>query len=149
MFGMPIVVAALALMGAPANTPVDCAPVGLNYALSWHAQGTRIVTRTDYSPTVCAGLLYLSASAQERAKLRTLNPTVDFPRDEGVALLTVLHESHHATGDFDETTTECAAMQALPAFITRWVTEDERETVMTWARVTNALLPAEYHRHAC
>lgn len=63
---------------------------------------TSTATRVDFNPEVCGGLIYLSSSPVERVALRRLNPYVDLDRWAGVALVVVLHEAHHATGDRDE-----------------------------------------------
>lgn len=152
MFGLPIIIAALTLMGAPSSTPAYCNPQTTSerqaYGLTWHyADGT--VTHMDFAPIVCGGLLYLSASPAERTKLRALNPGVDFTRLEGVSLLVVLHESYHAAGHFDETETECAAMKALPSFVAQQVGAEDQSQAIAWATSSDAGLPSTYHTRPC
>lgn len=149
MIGLPIILSALALMGAPHSTPAYCNPDIATYALgiTWFANGS--VVRMEYAPVVCAGLLYLSASPGERASLRSLNPGENFPHDEGTALLAVLHESHHASGDYDETHTECVAMHFLSSFIDKWIPLTDRVEALQTAINIDAHLPAIYHKNAC
>lgn len=153
MYGLSIVVAALSFMGAPASLPVDCNPQTTAehgaFGLTWHYLDTDVVTHTDYNPTVCAGLTYMAASVSERIKIRKLNADVDFERDEGIALLTVLHESYHAAGHHDETETECAAMKALPTFVQRYVPVSEQADATGWANGLDKALGPTYHTHPC
>jgi hypothetical protein len=147
------IVAALALAGAPAATPVTCSPVGLVQA-DGSATTALALTRLHATPVrvdllgpaVCGGLLYASASPRERAALRRLNPRVAFVRLEGVGLLVMLHEAQHvALGSADECRAEAAAMAELPALVAQLVAEPERAAVLAIARASDAQLPAAYH----
>lgn len=159
MFGLPIVLAAFALMGAPAVLPVGCNPVTTAAhsaeGLTWYTPDRTRPTRIDFAPEVCGGLTYLAASPFERVKLRALNPLVDFDRFAGVALVVVLHESHHAGGmtpgtvDHDEARTECIALRELPAFAATWAPAGELPTMLAWSRLYDASLPAAYHGATC
>jgi hypothetical protein len=81
--------------------------------------------------------------------LKALNPHVNFVYDVGFTALTLLHESHHAAGDHDETSTECAAMARLAGFIATYAPADEQAQAPADAQQTDALAPAIYHSHAC
>lgn len=147
MFGLPIVVAALALMGAPAGTTVSCNPSmqfgteGLTY---FHGGN---VLRVDFSKRVCVGLIYASATPAERRALRRLNPGEDFVGDTGTALLVVLHESVHASGQHSEACAEGKAVANLPAFAASVLGTDKplEAGAVAAAMRTDALLPPAYH----
>lgn len=151
MFGAVIVAAALAFMGAPASTPVACNPDTTGAIAAQGATyniGTPAV-RIDLGPVVCAGLLYLAASPTERVALRAANPLIYFPHDIGIAVIVLLHEAHHVTGDRDETSTECAAMAALPAFVAAHIEPDLQASVINEATFADGTLPDMYHTHPC
>lgn len=141
--------AALAMMGAP-SLPVTCNPAlpfgtdGLTY---FHDGAP---TRIELSPRVCAGALYLAANPSERRRLVRANPGVTFTQDEGVAAVVMLHEAHHATGDHNEASTECAAMREVPAFVAAHTpTALACATIVHYARQYDALLPPSYHLSGC
>lgn len=152
MFGLPIVAAALALMGAP-SLPSSCDPgtvAAYNAAaLTYFTPGTTTPLRVEYGGQVCGGLLYLSASPAERLALHRLNPGWNLTRAAGVALVAVLHESRHATGDRNEASAECHAMRELDAFAARYAPADERAAIVAAGRSYDAGMPAAYHEAGC
>lgn len=153
MFGLPVALAALALMGAPASLPVSCNPESTAArgaaALTWFVPGTLTPLRVEFGVQVCGGLVWLAASPAERVKIRALNPAYDFERAAGVALVVVLHEAHHASGDRDEARTECFALRQLDAFAAVWAPADERTVIVAQGRAYDATLPAAYHGASC
>jgi hypothetical protein len=153
MFGLPIIIAALTLMGASPTLPVDCNPdtTSLHSAagLTWFTGGTPTATHLDLNPEVCAGLLYLSLTPTERVQVRALNPGYNFGQAEGLALVVVLHESRHGSGDLNEASAECHAMQQFDNFAARYAPPDELSNVRIWGHVYDGGLPASYHEESC
>ena len=143
-------IAALALAGAPATTPVTCASTS-----AWNAAGlTWGLSVPGYAPaspsiqldpkTVCSGLLYASASQSERASLRRLNRYVWWDRLVGTALLVALHESEHAALDSrDECVVEKTALMKLPGLLDSLV--PELHGAQLQAMQYNDSLPSAYH----
>src|SRR5690348_9975479 len=96
----------LALAGAPATTRVDCNPalppsVELGLTFSDEAQivnGQVVMGKLDHvvlGVGACAALLYASSTSAERARIRRLNPGMDFDSVVGVGLQVALHEANH------------------------------------------------------
>src|SRR5256885_12783805 len=50
---------------------------------------------------------------------------------------TTLFRSHSGVGDRDETSTECAAMAALPGYVAQYVPAYEQASVSTWANAVD------------
>lgn len=153
MFGLPIVLAAFALMGAPV-LPTTCNPESMlahqkAEGLTWFLPYTSTATRVEFGLATCAGLVYLAASPAERARLRELNPGYSFDRSAGLAFVVVLHEAHHAAGDRDEARTECFALKSVDEFAARYAPADELAAMLAFARAYDAQLPAAYHGASC
>lgn len=156
MFGLAVVTSALALWGAPTSLPVSCNPDSTAaqhaYGLTWFAPGTTSPLRIEFSQQVCAGLVWLAASPAERAEILTLNPSWSldtFERVSGLALLVVLHETHHASGDRNEAHTEACAMKALPSFAAQVAPADELPAIVGYAQAYDTAEPAQYHGAMC
>lgn len=153
MFGLPIIAAALALAGAPKGLPVDCdeqLAARMNSAgMTWFGPGTTTPLRVDLGGEVCAGLVWLSASDRERRLLVALNPTVPFIRYSGVALVVVLHEAQHGTGDRNEAHAEACAMKRLTDFAGRFAPADEVLAILQAATAYDASMPATYKGATC
>lgn len=144
-----VLLAALALAGAPANTHVVCgAPVPQNeQGWTWWNQDPPEILLGSIP---CAAMLYASASPAERAQIRALNPTLNLDGITGAGLTVLLHEAVHAGGDHDETDTQCQAMVLLPQLLQRLgLPDDEVATALRVAHGWDAQLPAMYHTHAC
>jgi len=147
-----IVASAFALSGAP-PVPVTCTADTLNGArgISWwerNSDGSYRVTRIELRSDVCGGLLLLGADEATRKKITRLNPRVDAYELMG-GVRTLLHETHHATGDLDETAAECYALAQLDGFLARYLPPREAEVAAARARVVSAALPPSYHEHPC
>lgn len=152
MFGLPIVLAALALMGAPASLSVGCNPAVAERGASastYFIPYTTTPVRIEFGGMVCGGLVWLAASPAERVKIRALNPSVDFDRWAGVALVVVLHEARHGAGDRGEASAECHAMQQLGSFAAAWAPAGDLAVIVAQGRVYDAGLPASYHEASC
>lgn len=151
MFGLPIVLAAFALNGAPSSLPASCNPAvdGRGAAAStFFTPGTTTAVRVEFGTQVCAGLVWLAASPVERAAILHVNPgwtVTRFDHAAGVALIVVLHESRHGGGDRDEAHTECVALRELDVFAARWAPADELAVIVAYARAYDASLPSDYH----
>lgn len=142
----PIVLAALSLVGAPANTNVVCGSTPYNNEQGWTWWNTN-------PPTIvlgvipCQAIVYASSTTDEQRKIRLLNPDFDPPIVEGAGLLILLHEAIHAAGDHDETSTECEAMRLLPELLSKAGVDDPMafRSAAGW----DAVLPSAYHQYAC
>lgn len=154
MFGLPIVLAAAALAGAPA-TPVHCNPgLPANVQGVTYWDGGATASLVEYGPEVCAGLVLLSATSTELRELVALNgPDLNVALDEGVAAETALVEAVHATHAYngtDETTDACRAMSLLPTLLGRYLTGDALAAALRWASMYYNAQPASiYHTHPC
>lgn len=143
-----VLAAALALVGAPATTQAACLPVVTGAgddAWTWYSDPPRI----ELGPKVCAGAIYLGATPSQRVLLRTLNPTIDFTYDEGVAALLVLHEATHAGGNHDETSTECQAFSLVADLLARYVSGVEYDDALSAAHLYDGTMPHIYHEREC
>jgi hypothetical protein len=155
MFGLPIILAALALNGAPTSIPVTCNPAADARgaaASTFFTPGTTTPLRTEFGTQVCAGLVWLAASPAERVKILALNPAwtlTRFDRAAGVALIVVLHETRHDAGDRNEAHTEACAMTHLDAFAAQWAPASDLAIIVGFARTYDAELPADYHGAVC
>jgi hypothetical protein len=151
MFGLPIILAAFALNGAPSSLPVQCNPATEAKgaaAQTFFVPGTTTALRSDFGATVCVGLLWLAASAPERMAILALNPSWTLARFEhaaGVALIVVLHESRHGGGDRSESHAECVALRELDAFAAQWAPADDLPVIVAFGKAYDAGLPADYH----
>ncbi len=152
MFGFSVLLAVLALAGAPASTPVVCNPaltVG-EYGLTWqYANGTPGIVNgatIELGPLACGALVYAAASPQERRKIRALNPGVDFDRMLGIGLQVALHEANHvALRSKNECLVEKTARTEINGLIERYADPKRALFAETDATVSDAFLPAAYH----
>lgn len=144
-------VAALALAGAPASTPVTCNP-------DMPALGQTHWTTVPSDPSsasialsspACAAMLLLSASPTERKEIATLNPTKNLDFLMGWAAVALHEASHVALRSTDETLVECRAMSLLPTLLAKYLSGDEVAGVLSFATAQSAQLPADYHAHSC
>lgn len=153
MFGLPVVLAALALNGASASLPVRCNPdtTAARHAegLTYFVPGTATPTGIEFSGTVCAGLLWLAASPTERVAIGRLNSGYNFDHAAGVALIVVLHETRHGAGDRDEAHTECVAVGEVDAFAQRVAPVGELLRMLAYAHDYDRALPASFHGASC
>jgi hypothetical protein len=159
MFGLPVLLAALAFAGAPTNTPVVCNPALFSgqeggqtiwSAIALPSMTPLGVQRVELSAGACGGILLLAASPTERTKIAKLNPRADVPRLEGVGALVALHEaSHAALLSTDETLVECRAMAMLPAFLERYLSGSNLAAALSAATADDAALDPKYHTHPC
>lgn len=150
MFGLPIIVAALTIMGASPNVPVSVAPMPFGTeGLTYFHNGN--VLDIQFSRRVNVGLLYASATPDERNKLRAYNPDEDFVTDTGVALLVALHESAHASGEHSEAIAECRAVKYLPSFAASVLGTDKplESGAVSAAMRLDSILPPAYHGGSC
>jgi hypothetical protein len=145
----------LALAGAPQSTSVVCNPrlssaeLGVTFPAYVTIVGGRVVNGpmayVQLGPEACGALLYASASAAERAAIRRLNPSVDFPHLLGEGLQATLHESEHvALNSSDECLVEKTARAKISGLIQSLdpagATADEAD-----ATASDAGLPPGYH----
>jgi hypothetical protein len=142
-----VILAALALMGAPANTQVLCIP-NLEYltgdaGLTEMWQDPKVI---ELGRTACAGILLAAMTPKERKRTELMNPDQGVTALEGDGLLVLLHEAHHASGDFNETDTECAAMKALPGFLKHYGYHGSQ---LIEAQDFDKSLSVVYHAHPC
>lgn len=155
MFGTPIILAALSLVGAP-QTPTRCnpaMPANMQGSTYWD-NGNATASLVELDPEVCAGLLLLSASDTERRAIVALNgPTLNVGLDEGVAAETVLVEAIHTTHAYngtDETDDACRAMSLLPSLLGRYLSGDALASALRWATMYYTAQPSSvYHTHPC
>jgi hypothetical protein len=151
MFGLPIILAAFALNGAPSSLPVLCNPAADARgaaASTFFTPGTTTAVRMEFGTMVCGGLLWLAASPVERTAILRLNPDWTLTRFEhaaGVALIVVLHESRHGGGDRSESHAECMALRELDAFAAQWAPADELPVIVAFGKAYDAGLSADYH----
>jgi hypothetical protein len=117
--------AVLALAGAPASTHVVCnpnLPPGLFGRTDGAISDTTFVRvdQVELGPLACGAVLYTSASPEERAAIRQLNPSIDFDRLAGAGLLVALHEATHvALASSDECLVERTALAGVPALLSQ------------------------------
>lgn len=143
--------AVLALAGAPQGTRVVCTPhidgapaTALGGTFSTAPTG-RPLNYIELTPTACGALLYASASTEERAAIRRLNPGVDFTRLLGVGLQVALHEAEHVgLQSSDECQVEKTARAKVGVLFQSLdpagAASDERA-----AAASDAALPPPYH----
>jgi hypothetical protein len=142
-------VAALALAGAPASTPVICNPDLPSVELGqthWDAGGSPSI---QLSGPACAAMLLLSASPNERKEIAALNPDRNISFLEGWAAVALHEASHVALNSTDETTVQCRAMALLPQLLAKFLSTDETQAVLSEAKAQDAQLPAPYHARPC
>lgn len=142
-----VFVAALALMGAPANTQVQCVPsleqANGDLGVTFMSQRPRVIY---LGQTVCGGILLATMSRRERARTEDLNRRLGPDVIEAEGLLVLLHEAAHASGIYSETTAECYAMRMLPRFLLRY---GYGELQLRAAYDFDLALPPAYHTHTC
>jgi hypothetical protein len=151
-------VAALALAGAPASTSVTCNPslpaateLGVTYPSEIYVQPDgKIVLGTlnniSLGPTACGALLYASASASERAKIRALNPLVGFDNLLGLGLEVGLHEANHvALNSANECLVEKTTRTEVDRLIDQYADAGHAAKVKDAATAADAALPTQYH----
>jgi hypothetical protein len=137
-------VAALALLSAPPATPVICTP-GLPLGGEYTGQAILL------SPVACMAARLVAASPRGRARLVAVNHLYPdaYLATVGIGLLIVLHESEHATGVYDETTTECRAFVLLPQFLRRYLTVGQERRAYAHAAAYDGSMGAAYHARPC
>lgn len=113
----------LAFAGAPAATPVVCnpnLPPGTFARTDGTISGATFVAvdRVELGVMACGAVLYTSVNATERARIRALNPGIDFDRLTGAGLLVALHEATHvALMSTDECLVERTAVGRVHALL--------------------------------
>lgn len=142
---LPVLFSALSLAGAPASTPVSCGATPYNeYGWAEWAPEPQVLL----TPNVCLGLQYLQGDIGIRFLIQR-HSNENMLYWAGVGALVTLHESTHIAGDHNETSTECRAMQLVPAFLGQYLTGQALTSALDWATRYDATLPAEHHEHAC
>ena len=140
-----VMLAVLALAGAPASTPVTCHP-GLLDGGAWgttHFEAQPFAIDL-YGPRGCAAVLYASASASERAQIARLNPGVNLDQVAGEGLLVALHEANHvALRTQQECLVEATAYQELPALLAQ--VRLDNAAVATYAAAYDRFVRDSYH----
>lgn len=153
MFGFPVLLAVLALAGAPSSTPVTCNPnivyapnpslgpaPGVTY---WN--GT-IPVRSELGTLACGALAYAGSTPQERKKIRALNLGVNFDQLLGVGLQVALHESNHvALRSRDECLVEKTTRTEINGLIEKYADPKHAASAELYATVSDSQLPAIYH----
>lgn len=147
----------LTLAGAPQSTPVVCNPqlpasVELGLTVSDQASivnGQIVMGQLDHielGGLACGALLYTSASPQERAAIRRLNPRVDFDQLVGVGLQVALHEAEHVALDsLDECLVEETARAKVDGLISALGDPGHVAAEEADATASDASLPPQYH----
>lgn len=153
MFGLPVLLAALSLVGAP-GLPARCNPdlPPSREAQTHYPNTSSPADLIEFGQDVCGGLLLLAASPAERVKIGVLNPGVDLLSKEANAAIVVLVETAHAAHAYqaDETNDLCRAEALLPAFIARYVAPADLATAQKWVTYyDSALNPEIYKTHPC
>lgn len=142
---LPVVIAVISLVGAPAGTSVTCGvPVPQQQmGWTWWNQSPPVVLLND---DPCMAVVYASATPTERDKIRDLNPGINLDATTVIGLLVLTHELTHASGVTDETAAECNAMKLLPQVLVRaGLPAEDAQYAVRW----DSLLPAAYHEYAC
>jgi len=148
-------ISVLALAGAPAATSVTCNPdiasgeLGVTFPAYVTVSNGQVVngplSLIQLGGIACGGLLYASASTSERAAIRRLNPTVNFPRLLGVGLQVALHEAEHvALNSGDECLVEKTARAKITGLI-QSLDPGEATAAEEEATASDAALPPAYH----
>lgn len=94
-------------------------------------------------------MLLLSASPEERKEIAALNPDKNLSFLEAWAAVALHEASHVALDTTDETAVQCKAMSLLPELLAKYLSADEAQTVLSFAKAQDAQLPAAYHAHPC
>jgi len=138
---IPIVAIMLALVGAPASTTVQCAPLnGYDGWTEWDVTPIEITL----TPEMCLGLGYLEQSQHTLAQMTTMDPGIDVAVARSALIL--LHEASHAAGYRNETDTECHALSLLPMLV--WQ-EGLDPAVLDYAYAYDRNWSDAYHQHEC
>lgn len=140
--------AVLALAGAPASTHVYCNPAldASELALTYPTTVPGALDNIELGTLACGAILYTSASTHERARIRALNPAVDFDQLVGVGLQVVLHEANHvALNSTDECVVEKAARGEINGLIERLADAGRVNAAEAAATASDAGLPPQYH----
>jgi hypothetical protein len=140
--------AVLALAGAPASTNAYCNPaldasaLGLTYATTVPGALDNI----ELGTLACGALLYTSATSRERARIRRLNPSVNFDTLVGVGLQVALHEANHVALDSpDECLVEKTTRGEIDGLIGRLADTGHVNAAEAAATASDAALPPQYH----
>ncbi|HEV7132361.1 MAG TPA: hypothetical protein VGN27_01355 [Gaiellaceae bacterium] len=158
VLGLSVVLAVLALAGAPASTTVLCNPSLPPRGLEGEALPSVIhiapggaitpgpLDTIVIGPTACAGLLYAAATPSERAAIRRLNPGLDESVLVGAGLQVALHEANHVALDStDECAVEKATRSEVNSLIVRYADPGRSRAAETQATASDASLPPQYH----
>jgi hypothetical protein len=151
----PVILAALALAGAHASTPVTCDPqveqageLGATVFASVDG-GAWQPERIVLGRWACGALLLAALPAAQLPRVQAMNSALDLPTMEGAGLLVLLHEAVHASGDMDETDTECRAL-ALVALLAARLPNWPPAALLSGARWEDSQMStAVYHVRPC
>ena len=138
----PVILAALALMGAPSTTVVHCD----------RNLGDAGQTLLLNPPVITLGAVACEAvkiaGPQARRRFRGIYASEN-AFVVGGGLLVLLHEAAHASGIVDETDAECAALAKLPLFLRRYLAPFDARRGMLAVFMFDRAMPPEYHTHSC
>jgi hypothetical protein len=117
-FAAFLVAFAIAAGGNPSSVSCqpDPLPVAGAYGYTWFAE-----RRIEIAPNVCAGLLLLSATADERARIHDANRWLAPAGWMGLGALVLAHEAQHTVGVTDEGEAECRAVNLAPQLLEHYL----------------------------
>lgn len=134
----PVILAALALAGAPSGTTVTCDPSLAYMGLTTYGYNTP--PSIALYPLVCQGIKATTArGALSDYQLYLI----------GLGSMVLLHEASHASGIYDETDAQCAAMRLVPRLLARFLSARNARLALAHAREDNRAMPTEYRAHPC
>lgn len=145
---------ALALAGAPADTPVSCSSTVFSGSEWGFAYPSHVVPGgapqpltniSLYGPVGCAATLIASETPKQRNDTARLNRGVNLPEVTGEGLLLVLHEAVHVgRNSRDECGVERAAWALYPSLSTKFLTLAFAAQAMSYASAYNVFILAFY-----
>lgn len=139
-----LVAFAVAAGGNPSS--VTCQPNQIPWGTNSVANGITYIEsrRVELAPNVCAGMLFMLASPDERAAIAKLNPGVDPDAWMGLGALTSAHEAQHTTGIRDEAQAECRGYQRVRELLSPYVSGVDLDRAVNAARSFHQATPVSY-----